>query len=176
MNSDGTCNWCDKQIGECTCGTNSIKNEPIEYSNSEPKVTKGDVIVDKSTRDELYVVDIGNDNEIIARYIDLRSDGQPFVWEKPYCKLSSAVPIPVIPINKETVEEMFNKLFLDTKKYKEEFIKKCEWKKDDKIYHTWKVNTGRGTMYTNDAGIELMNEAIKNEIDVWLKKNKRLKK
>ena len=61
--------------------------------------------------------------------------------------------------SKEKMEEVFREIYKDGLG-----IEKCEWIEDGQLCHTWKVTTGRGTMYTTDAGIEQMNKAMKEEI------------
>lgn len=60
------------------------------------------------------------------------------------------------PITKERMKEMLGEIF---GKAIAPLLEKCEWEQDGHVYHTWKINGGRG--YTNDAGAEQINEAIK---------------
>lgn len=98
-NSDGTCNWCDGDYATCKCGTRSkeVKHEPIKYSKSEPKVTKGDVICSGITDKgrilkESYVNEITAEGNIICKNIGLNtSENYLFIWEGPYLRICSAM-------------------------------------------------------------------------------------
>jgi hypothetical protein len=64
------------------------------------------------------------------------------------------------PVTKECIEEVFREAFKDSSP----FIEKKEWEEEGTKYHAYKVNTGRGVMYTNDAGVQAINEAMKKEL------------
>lgn len=67
-------------------------------------------------------------------------------------------------ITKEELESKLKEIYkegIDN----EPLVQKCEWEEDGVLYHTWKINSGNGRIaYTNDAGIEQLNEAIKKDI------------
>jgi len=67
------------------------------------------------------------------------------------------------PITKERIEEVFKKL----SKEEEPWFQKQEWVEDGQICHSWKVKTGRGYIHTNDAGMEQINQTIKQELLNW---------
>lgn len=44
-------------------------------------------------------------------------------------------------------------------------MQRHEWIEDGQLYHTWKIKSGRGYIYTNDVGIQQLNDAIKRDLE-----------
>lgn len=67
--------------------------------------------------------------------------------------------LPELPkLSKERIEEVFKKIYKGT----ESMIKKQTWVEDGIEYSSWKIGDGgRGTMYTNDAGAEMVEKAMR---------------
>lgn len=75
------------------------------------------------------------------------------------------------PITKERIEEVFKELYKDVPP----LLERVEWEEDGQTCHTWKINGGRA--YTNDAGAEMIREALKKDIEnmMWDKPKTKLK-
>lgn len=75
-------------------------------------------------------------------------------------------------LTKEEIEQTLQDIY-----GKEEWIQRCEWEEDGKIYHCWKIsipateNTRAVDAITNDAGMAQIHEAIKKDLENYDKKN-----
>jgi len=77
------CNWCEQPVWKCECGKGpKMPSEPIVYSDTEPKVTKGDIICkweDGKAYDQAYVSKIRYGKPIVI-YLDNQMDGCEVEW------------------------------------------------------------------------------------------------
>lgn len=63
-------------------------------------------------------------------------------------------------LTKEKIEQTLQEIY-----GKEEWIQRCEWEEDGERYSAWKVTAGNRTMYTNDAGIKQIYQAMRKELE-----------
>jgi len=62
-------------------------------------------------------------------------------------------------LTKEEIEQKLQEIWSS-----EKWAQLCEWEDDGEKYSAWKVTAGNRTMYTNDAGMEQIYQAMKKEL------------
>lgn len=91
------CNWCEEPVWKCNCQKGpKLPQEPIIYSDTEPRVSKGDIICkweDGQAFDLAYVAKIRNGKPIVV-YLDNSMDGCEVEWlGGEYRRLCNAIPV-----------------------------------------------------------------------------------
>jgi len=75
-------------------------------------------------------------------------------------------------LTKEEIEQTLQEIY-----GKEEWIQRCEWEEDGKIYHCWKIsipateNSREVDAITNDAGIAYINELMRKDLENYDQEN-----
>src|SRR5690348_8702628 len=82
--------------------------------------------------------------------------------------------VPYNEISLEVIEEAVINAFYGKEaplsKMRMPSVEKCEWTKDGNIHWMWKIDSGESIMWTNDAGKEMFDEAMKKEGEKFLEK------